>query len=93
MRKVLCLILVLVFCFSMACPAFAWGNHFVDSPSHVPNPGPGHGHGPSHGNGTGNAGSWIPKTGDVIMMWVLVMVISLIALAAAVVIFRKKFSH
>lgn len=32
-----------------------------------------------------------PKTGDVIMMWVTVLVVAVAALAAAVVIFRKKF--
>ena len=96
MKRVLCLILILVLCFSMACPAFAANRHsFVKSPSHVPGFGPGHGHGHGHGNGnagSGSGGSWIPKTGDVIMMWVIIMVISLIALAAVAVVFRKKFS-
>ena len=60
MRKVLCLILVLVFCVSMACPAFAVkGNHFVDSPSDLPGFGPGHG----PGNGSGHPGNGHPGTG------------------------------
>lgn len=34
-----------------------------------------------------------PKTGDVIMTWVIVLLISLIALVAVAVIFRKVFSR
>lgn len=33
-----------------------------------------------------------PKTGDIIMTWVIVLVISLAALIAAIVIYRKKFA-
>lgn len=83
MKRVLCLILVLVFCLSMACPAFA-----TDSPGHGGDIGGGdQPAGPGTGTGVGN-----PKTGDVIMMWVTVMLIALIALVAAVVVFRKKFA-
>ena len=38
-----------------------------------------------------NSGS-NPKTGDIIMTWVIVLAVSLIALVAVVMIYRKKFA-
>lgn len=98
MKNVLCLILVLVFCLSMACPVFA-----VDSPPELPDvPGGcdcGGTCGPDcdcschGGSGTGTGGGiFNPKTGDVIMMWVTIMLAALAALVATVVVFRKKFA-
>ena len=99
MRKILCLVLVLVFCVSMACPAMAFTGSHEGGCNHdhcnctddcICNNGQDCGcdcYDHNHG------GLWNPKTGDIIMMWVAIMVLALIALAAAVVIYRKKFSN
>ena len=76
MRKVICLILALVFCMSLALPAFATRvSSAADSgtPSYYPII-----------SATGN-----PKTGDMIMMWVIMMLVAVVALAAVVVCYRK----
>lgn len=87
MRRMICLVLVVVFCLAMACPAFATTK---DSPEKVP--------GCNHSyNALGickYCGAWRdnPKTGDNIMMWVGAMALSMGALAGAAVIYRKKFA-
>ena len=75
MRRMISFLLILAFCLSLACPAFA----AVDSPGE---------------QGPVKKPVWWgdnPKTGDIIMMWVAVMVIALAALAVRYVIYRKKF--
>lgn len=89
MRKVICLILVLVICMSVALPAFASSPACKD-------------HEDANGDGLcdicgksmNNAGSAAgnPRTGDIIMMWVVIMIAALAAIAGAVVIYRKKFA-
>ncbi len=87
MRRVICLILVVVFCMALACPAFAATK---DSPEHVT----------TCTHQYNRLGVCIhcgalrdnPKTGDNIMLWAGAMVLSLGALAAAAVIYRKKFA-
>lgn len=66
MRKVICLLMVLVCCMSLACTAFA-----TQSP--------------------GGSAPDVPKTGDnsAIFMWVLVMLVSLVALVAVSMYYRK----
>lgn len=88
MRKVLCLILALAFCVAMACPAFAAN---VKSPSDVCD------HDYKNGKcticGKTYISSWLgdnPKTGDTIMPYAVTMVVSLSALAAVAVVYRKK---
>lgn len=85
MKRVISFLLVLVFCFSLACPAFA----AVKSPGE---------NGPSHQ--PQRPDKWYssflgdnPKTGDIIMFWVAVMVVSVVALGAVYMIYRKKFSR
>lgn len=75
MRKAICLILVFAFCLSLSCVAFA-----------APTPSAGDGGTPSQV--PGNSGD-LPKTGDIIMQWVLLMVLALIALAVVFVLYRK----
>ena len=77
MRRIVSFILVMVFMLSLACPAFAAVNS-------IP------GNAPNEGEGLVIGGN--PKTGDIIMKWVIVLVVSLVALIAAVVIYRKKFA-
>lgn len=74
MRRAICFILVLVFCLSLSCTAFAATSSAADdgTPSRVPT----------------YSGS-NPKTGDMIMQWVLIMVLALIALAVVVWLYRK----
>lgn len=75
MRRAIGFILVLAFCLSLACTAFAAPvSSAADSgrPSQAPS----------------YSGS-NPKTGDVIMRWVLVMVLALVALAVVVILYRK----
>lgn len=88
MRRMLCLILVLVFCMSLAVPAFATSDDFVGS-----NEGGGGGGGGGTGSGGVPGDPSNPKTGDIIMTWVIIMLLALAALVAAVVIYRKKFSN
>lgn len=86
MRRVISFILMLVIVLSLACPAFAATNSPADKA-------------PTTGGGTAgtaqpkphNSGS-NPKTGDIIMTWVIVLAVSLIALVAVVMIYRKKFA-
>ena len=68
MRRMICFLLILAFCVSLACPAFA----AVKSPGED---------GPAKN----------PKTGDIILFWVLVMVVSLAALCAVYMVYRRKF--
>lgn len=84
MRKVILFVLVLAFVVSMACPAFATTD--VISPGGTA---PGSGTGSNTTSNTTNN----PKTGDIIMTWLIVLVLSLIALVAVVVIYRKKSSR
>lgn len=43
LKRVICLMLVIVLCMAMACPVFAAHNtHHKESPEHVTNCGPGH---------------------------------------------------
>lgn len=81
MRRVISFILVLVFMLSLACTAFA----AVDS---IPNDAPG-----SDGNdGSEDGGNGSAKTGDMIRKWIVLLVASLLALIAVVVIYCKKFA-
>ena len=75
MRRMVSFLLILAFCLSLACPAFAA----------VPSPGE---DGPPK-----RPSFWgdNPKTGDIILFWVLIMVVSLLALGVVYVIYRKKF--
>ena len=104
MRRMICLILAVIFCVSLACPVFA-----------APSPGRGDHENCDCGdncvctkgedcgcdcfdggecNGSpSHSGKWNPKTGDIILMWVAVMVVALVALGVVVVIYRKKFSN
>lgn len=75
MRRVICFMLVLAFCLSLSCTAFATAvSSAADSgtPSHVPS----------------YSGS-NPKTGDMIMHWGIIMVLALAALIVVVVCYRK----
>lgn len=91
MRKVICLILVLVICMSMAMPAFASS---PNCSSHKDANGDGlcDTCGKAMNNSGAGAASGNPRTGDIIMMWVIIMLVALAAIAAAVVIYRKKFA-
>lgn len=78
MRRVISFLLILAFCLSLACPAFAAYRPSEGEDGPVKKP-----------------ASWRdnPKTGDIIMFWVLVMVASVVALGAVYFIYRKKFCH
>ena len=82
MKRVISFLLVLVFCLSLAVPAFA----AVSSPT-------GSGPRPSRPARWWHS-SWgdNPKTGDVIMLWVAVLVVSVVALCAVYYIYRRKFA-
>ena len=75
MRRMISFLLILAFCLSLACPAFA----AVNSP------------------GEDGPAKWPtfwgdnPKTGDIIAFWVLILVVSLVALCVLFVIYRRKF--
>ena len=69
MRRMIWFLLILAFCVSLACPAFA----AVKSPAE---------NGPASSN---------PKTGDIILFWGVVMLVSLAALGLLYVIYRKRF--
>ena len=73
MRRMISFLLMLAFCLSLACPAFA----AVDSPGE---------------DGPVKWPIWgeNPKTGDIIMMWVIIMVAALAALIVLFVIHRRK---
>lgn len=76
MRSIICVILALVLCMSLALPAFATQvSSAADSGTPAARPSV---------STTGN-----PKTGDMIMMWVMIMLIAMVALAAVVVCYRK----
>lgn len=75
MRRMICFLLILAFCVSLACPAFA----AVKSPGED-----GPAKRPSYWGDN-------PKTGDIILFWVLVMVVSLAALCAVYMVYRRKF--
>ena len=83
MKKVISILLVLVFCLSLACPAFA----ATSSPT---------GTGPRPGSSNKWQPSILgdnPKTGDVILFWVAIMAVSVMALGAVYFIYRRKFSN
>ena len=73
MKKMICLVLVLAFCLSLAMPVFA-----ARTPSAADSGTPAKT--PSGSN---------PKTGDMIMLWVAIMLVALMALAAVVICYRK----
>ena len=77
MKRTISFLLVLVFCLSLACPAFA-------ATSGYPSP---TGSGPRPSFWGDN-----PKTGDVIMFWGAIMVLSVMALGVVYCIYRRKFS-
>ena len=66
MRNLICIILVLVLCMSLALPTFAAA--------------------PSAGD---DNVAFNPKTGDTIMLWAVIMLVALVALAAVVIFYRK----
>ena len=75
MRRMISFLLILAFCLSLACPAFA----AVDSAAE---------------NGPVKKPVWWgdnPKTGDVILFWVLVLLVSLAALVVIYLTYRRKF--
>lgn len=77
MRRMICFLLLLSFCLSLACPAFAaFKSPAQDGPAKWPT-------------------YWgdNPKTGDIIMFWVMIMVVSIVALGGIYVIYRRKFCH
>lgn len=77
MRRMIGFLLILAFCLSLACPAFA----AVDSPGE---------------DGPAKRPNWWgdnPKTGDVILFWALVMIVSLAALIAVYMIYRRKIGQ
>lgn len=76
-------LLILAFCLSMACPAFA---AFVPSVQKPPRP-----HHPHWDRWWPSFAGDNPKTGDIILFWVLVLVVSLVALGAVYFVYRKKF--
>lgn len=101
MRKAICLILVLVVCLSMALPVFATNAPSAGGGSGSGTPGctihkdaDNDGFCDECGKAMSTAGSAAgnPRTGDIIMMWVIIMLVALAAIAAAVVIYRKKFA-
>lgn len=74
MRRAISFLLLVVFCLSLACPAFA----AVDSPGE---------HGPIKWPTFSGDN---PKTGDIIMMWAVIMVVALAALIVLFVVYRRK---
>lgn len=75
MKRTISFLLILAFCLSLACPAFA----------HVKSPGEdGPVKWPTYWGDN-------PKTGDIILFWVLVLAVSLVALGTVYMIYRKKF--
>jgi len=82
MRRLVCFVLVLAFVLSMACVAFAAATPSAGD-SGTPSGGSGSGTGSTISN-TGN-----PKTGDMIMMWAMLMVLAVVALAAVTMMYRK----
>ena len=75
MRRMICFLLIMAFCLSLACPVFA-NSPAEDGPAKKP-----------VYTGTN------PKTGDIIMFWGLILVVSMVALGAVYVIYRKNFCH
>lgn len=77
MRRTVSFLLILALCLSLACPAFA----AVASPG-------------EDGPVKWPTFDWDnPKTGDIIMMWVIIMVAALAALIVLFVIYRRKTRH
>ena len=87
MKKVISFLLILAFCLSLACPVFA---AFVPSVQRPPQP------------NVPNRPSWDrwwpsfvgenPKTGDIILFWVVVLAVSVVALGAVYMVYRKRVS-
>lgn len=73
MRSIICVILVMVLCMSMAMPAFA-----VDKASVA-----------DSGKPSATPSGTNPKTGDIIMMWVVIMLVALLALGVVIFCYRK----
>ena len=101
MRKVICLLLALSFCVALACPAFAANtpsrDHVHDWENGKCDCGATCNHTWKNGKcticGKSFVCSWSgsnPKTGDTIMPYAVPMVVSLSALAAVAVVYRKK---
>ena len=85
MKRAICFLLVLAFCFSLACPAFAakrspGENGPVDRPD-------------NHDKWYSGILGDNPKTGDIILFWVAVMAVSVVALGAVYMVYRKKFGR
>jgi len=79
MKRVICLILVVVFMLSMACTAFATP---ANSAGDNNNP-------PSGGSSSGSSSS--PKTGDMIQVWAMLMMLAMLAMAGVTALYRKVF--
>ena len=82
MKRTISILLVLVFCLTLVCPAFA----ATSSPT---------GSGPRPSRPDRWSPSILgdnPKTGDVIMFWVAIMAVSVMALGAVYCVYRRKFS-
>lgn len=91
MKKIVCLILVLVLCLSLACNVFAAG--FASSPS---NPSDDCDH--VYVDGVCIKCGMLkdnPETGDnsMIAMWIGMMVVAAAGLVTVTVIYRKKFAN
>ena len=93
MKRIICMLLVLVLCMYLPMPAFAAIGSITDEWTCD------NGHTGNTGNvcehpdcGLLRPGTEIPKTGDTSMvnMWMIIMIIALIALVVAVVFFRKS---
>lgn len=90
MKKIICMLLALVFCLYLPMPAFAAtnspGNYWTCSNGHAGQTG-----GACGVCGVLRPGVTTPQTGDtsMVFLWVGVMVVALIALVMAVVMFRK----
>jgi LPXTG-motif cell wall-anchored protein len=80
MKKLICLILVLVMCLSLAVSASA----FIESPNGTPG-----------GDNDGNTEGGAPQTGDTnnLMLWTGIMVAAVVGVGAVVLTYRKKFAN
>ena len=88
MKRMISFLLILAFCLSMACPVFAT---FVPSTQDPPHP--------DYPNRPNWPDRWWPsfvgenpKTGDIIMFWVVVLAVSVVALGAVYMVYRKRVS-
>lgn len=74
MKKMICFLLVIVFCVALVCPAYAATASAGDSGTPSTKPGES------------------PKTGDTIMRYVMIMLVSFIGLISVIAIYRKMFT-